>query len=460
VETQLSNSIKMSSIQKRFFLLLALTLVISFSPSKVLGQINPIIFIIGMLLFVRIKLNYHLMLFLLFFLFYTAIGCIYFFLTRDFSFINYYFFAITASSFLVLLLDFRSLLTSKLIERISLMVLLVLLIESIYGLAQGLYGYLNTGSFDISNGDIVRGTIEPGFTPSGLGGNQIFAILVSSLLLFVIATSGVHISKKRIMAILFIVLSWMLASVLHTIIYLLIAIVLAFIFRIFFQKWSWSVSKPALRRAMGITSLVILVCILVPTFLPKNLETFPYFLKYNLSIGPNSKSEKARATYNTLFLLPNDYPFQPIIGIGPGQYSSRASLILTGEYLKGTKIPLPTHINPVTERYILSLFRSFLQTYPNGASSFHPFYSWLSLYGETGILGTAVVILFAFVAITTLSKLKSDDFPSLNFLTITMILYLLILGVHDNYWEFTQAVFPSVLMIKISHDYLVSYGRR
>lgn len=449
----------LTSKQRRLLFLIILSLAISFSPSKALGQFTPIIFFGGVIFFVQLNPKTHFVKFLILLLFYSTLGCIYYFLQPEFSFINFYVFGITASSFLVLLIDFKPILNIKIVRKISLVALIFLMLESIFGLTQGLIGFLRVGSFDISTGDIIRGTIEPSFSPSGLGGNQIFAILISTLLVFVLATSGPKLSNRRIAILLLAILCWVLASVLHTIIYFSVAIILSYLICLLFRKWTWIISRSSLKKYLAAVLLLVLVGILVPVLFPQNIRNFPYFLIKNLEIQPDSVSEKARATYNTLYLLPHDYPLQPIIGTGLGQYSSRASLIRSGEYLKGSSIPLPHYVNSVADRYILDLFRSFQIANPSGASAFHPFYSWLSLYGETGILGLLLVGVTVIYALIVLIRYSSINFPRLNVLTISLIFYVLLLGVHDNYWEFTQAIFPAFLGIKIGFDYLVKNGK-
>ena len=45
----------------------------------------------------------------------------------------------------------------------------------------------------------------------------------------------------------------------------------------------------------------------------------------------------------------------------------------------------------------------------------------------------------------------------MNYACIALLLYIALLGLHDNYWEFTQAIFPGVLLLKLCYDYLEGY---
>jgi hypothetical protein len=202
--------------------------------------------------------------------------------------------------------------------------------------------------------------------------------------------------------------------------------------------------------------------VLILIFLPTNLQTLPSTSALALEIGPDSVSEKARATYNTLFLLPQDNAMQPLIGMGPGQYSSRASLIASGEYLKGTTIPFPPQLGRATDQYILSLYRaSFIESTAAGnSSSRFPFYSWLSLYGEFGVIGFLTFLVIAFRRIVKIGASNSVDFGLMRPVCLILWLYILLMGIQDNYWEWTQAMFVAFLSVKILSTYLSSASSR
>lgn len=446
---------RMSRRNFKFLAVTAIAILMSFSPFKALGQLAPVAFLVGVIIVVRIRPGRHIVKLGTWLFFYVFAGLIYYILVPEFSFLSYFLFLLTISSFLILLLDFKPILNHSLITKISSFLVALALFEAIYGASQAVVGVSRSGTFDYGTGDIVRGTVEPSFTPLGLGGNQIFAIQMSTILIFIIATTPPRMSRGRILALSAILVSWLLASVLHTVLYFSVAAIIAA-----FLSLRLDLRRLTIRLAK--THVAVLACgvfllALVPVVLPSNLATLPQFIRGNLSIGPYSPSHKARAIFNTLFLLPEEFPGQPIVGMGPGQYSSRASLIRTGEYLKGTTVPLPRYVAKATERNILSLYRDFHVQHPHGASSFLPFFSWLTLYGEMGALGMLMVAGIIIAMIRQLASRTSKDFPRMNYACIALLLYIALLGLHDNYWEFTQAIFPGVLLLKLCYDYLDRY---
>lgn len=448
-----------NSREARMLVLFLIMLIFSFSPSKVLGQFGPLVFFGGSIFFVQVRPRFHIAKYAVVLLLYGIGACLYYFILPEFSFINYSFFCVTASSALVLFYDFKSVVSASLMRRISDLIKIFLLVEAIYGILQGAVGILRTGTPDFATGDFVRGTIELGFEPTGLGGNPIFAILISTQLFFVFATSASSTTMRRLVFYLVILTAWLLASVLHSIIYFISAMILAtLLYTLRTRRKSLSILSWRVRT--GVVGAGIFMAISAMLLLPSNVATLPYFFVNNLMIQEDSPSEKARAVFNTLFLLPQQIPIQPLLGVGFGQYSSRASLILTGEYLRGSSVPLPTYTSTVTEAYIISLYRSFLVNHPTGSSSLQPFFSWLSLYGEAGILGLVIVAIITLRAVSIFTKLTSDEFPKLGLLMLMMLLYVLLLGFQDNYWEFTQAIFPAFLLLKISYDFLMKYGNR
>lgn len=151
--------------------------------------------------------------------------------------------------------------------------------------------------------------------------------------------------------------------------------------------------------------------------------------------------------------LPEHVPWQPLIGLGPGQYSSRASLIRSGQYLQGGRLLLPDHAHPLAERYILSEWRGFVEM-SRTSSTFFPFYSWLTVYGEFGLIGLTVVMLLIMLALSVFRRARSTEFPRLHLAMTILLLYVALLGLQDNYWELTQAILPAMLILRIGYDYL------
>lgn len=432
--------------------LYTLMLLMVFSPSKAVGQVVGVVCIGLLLFFVRvdwfqsaIKISFFLML-------YISLGLIYFLFKDDFLFFNHILFLITASSVLLLCFDFRNYVNSKILSDMVNISFVVLCIESLYGILQAIVAFTRTRSFDVGNGDLVRGTIDPTFRHVPSASNPIFAILISSLLLFVIIFTDKRSSNKRFFIISITIIACILASVMHVILFLFISF-----FVIFVLRGLLNFSNISIKSFQKIVSIAF-VCMVLLTFMlilfPRNISLIPYLMQTSVDISPFSSSEKSRATYNTLFLISDTNPTYPWIGLGPGQYSSRASLIRSGEYLNQSLPFIQPTITQEANNYILSLWKYFLATRPNGGSSFFPFYSWLSLYAEFGIFGFIIFIIFSLYFILRMLKMSSKLYPQMNLWIPVLFLFVLLLGIQDNYWEFTQAVFPACFIIKICYDFM------
>ncbi|NWF79024.1 MAG: hypothetical protein HXY37_03125 [Chloroflexi bacterium] len=443
----------LSKRERRFVHVFVLTLAICFSPLKAMAFVAPFVFIAGLIFYARISLINHLLKYAMALLSFVGISVIYFLLMPEVDLFNALLFLVTAGSFLVLLYDLRSIATVALLRRISIVALIFVLIESLLGIGQGMIGFLRNGRFDIGSGDIVRGTIDPLATAPPAASNVMFAILLSTLLILLFGTSPARLSPVRLAVLGIGLVAWVLASVMHTLFFFSIATVVSLILMV---RLVWTV-RWARWRSSGFLALAgILICggLFAFALLPNNLQLTPYLLRLTFEFGTDSPSEKTRATYNTLFLLPQEAPLQPLIGLGPGQYSSRASLIRSGQYLSGGRLPLPNHVHPLAERYILSEWYSFLINRPNGGSTFFPFYSWLSTYGEFGWMGVAGVVTLILLALRTFRRARSVEFPRLHLAMTILLLYVALLGVQDNYWEIAQAIFPAFLILRVGYSYL------
>jgi len=446
----------LSAKQRRFLRLYVASLVISFSPSKAAGAMVAWFFLAAMVLYVRHRSATHLSKYCLFLGLYTGVGILYWISYEGFSFGNYYLFLITASSALILLYDLREFATPPVLLKMTASTSVILIVEAGYGILQGVVGFLVRGTLDGATGDFVRGTIELNLlSHAGTGSNQMYAILMSTLLLFVVAaTPGRGVRRKRQpTAIAW--LAWLQASVMHSIVYLAAATSMAGLGDTFLrvrnkllggQRGRWK-TRLKLFGALAVTAGVVMLA------LPQNLATLPRHVRDTFLISESGVSEKAVATYNTIFRLSRDEPVQPFVGLGLGQYSSRAALIRSGEYLSA-RVPIPVYANEYTQAYILSLWESFSERHPGGGSTYFPFYSWLSVYGELGILGVvAVTVLLAMTAWRILRR-RSAVFRYLSLVTLILLIYVAMLGLQDNYWEWTQAIFPAFLILRLAIQYL------
>lgn len=449
-------SLTLNKKQNRFIKLYIFALIICFSPSKALGALVPLIFIAGMLFYVGYRPNQHLLRYTIFFLLYNIGGILYYLLYDEFSFGNLYLFLISGSSLLILLYDFRGLVTDQVIYRLTKYSLIIIVFEAIYGISQGITNALMKGTLDSDTGDYVRGTIEPYFFQfAGSGSNQMFALLVSTLLLFIFMTKRYDQKSSTTNSLLLgmILFSWIMASVMHSIIFLILAVFFAFIFKVFFGiklKRLFIISR-RWRMFIILFIVIFMTGILISLLQPKNLNNLDNYATQTLNISTESDSGKAIATYYSIFHLPHDEALQPFIGLGLGQYSSRAALIRSGKYL-GSGAIFPVYVNKYTDTYIISLL--FRERSYSGGSTYFPFYSWLSLYGETGWLGVFFAIGLLFVIAIKIIRHESVVFPYMQIGLLILIIYVALLGFQDNYWEWAQAIFPAFLILRLGTQYL------
>lgn len=437
----------LSRQERRFWWLCLLLFVTVFSPSKAAGQMAATFFIIGLIFFVGLLPAKHIARFFLLLLGYTIMGLVYFFFTPDYSLINHYLFLLTISAFLLLLLDLRPVASGPMLQAISKLVRAVLLIETGYALIQGGVAFSRLRTFDLAAGDFIRGTLEPGFGANITASNQMFAILMTTLLLFALATQQSRPSLRQLLLYGFAIIAWLMASVFHTFLFLGAAAGLSIVI-----QWRLRYTRLRLSRLLLILASLVLIITFIAVALPNNLASLSQFTKITLNL--DNGSYKTLATYNTFVHLPQDRPLQPLLGLGPGQYSSRAALIRSGEYLSGATLPLPAYTTEASNKYILSLWRTFFLRYPNGGSTFFPFYSWLSLYGEFGFVGLMIVSLVVGRALFKWRYTKTKSFPYLPQAMITLVLYVALLGFQDNYWEFVQAITPAILFLTLARAYV------
>ena len=81
-------------------------------------------------------------------------------------------------------------------------------------------------------------------------------------------------------------------------------------------------------------------------------------------------------------------------------------------------------------------------------STYFPFFSWLSLYGEFGFVGCGLLLLLIiFFCKRLVENVNQNNFILILGLLIVVI-YIFLLGVQDNYWEWSQFILPIVLFSK------------
>jgi hypothetical protein len=319
----------------------------------------------------------------------------------------------------------------------------IALLEGSWGIVQAVYGYMQTGSFAGSNGDYVEGTLHPALRPELSFSNPMFATNMTFLLLALAPSVILH--RKYIFAFLVGALALILSSVLHVLYLLIGALAIAII--LYFP----SLLKYKAGLLLAVSGVVFAVVVFSVVGL--RVDVMEVFLRLSIE----GRTPRGVVTGYVLHDMPREYPFFPILGLGPGQFSSRAGLIASGLFFGTSQSPrslpfLPTAMSPAFRKYVMDAWRNVPRLPGLTGSTTEPWFSWLSVYVE---FGGAV---FAFIAIWVGSFLlhlrRYSRTPALRVYTIALgtgILLLFLLGIQENYWEVPQAIFVGLLLLKLQY---------
>lgn len=361
---------------------------------------------------------------------------------------------VTYSSFAVLfVIPGRFLRSPQLYTQMIKWVRWVVVVQALWGIAQGLYGFSQTGSFDLANGDFVEGTIHPALASEASFSNPMFAVNMS--LMLIVLLPPLVLRRKGLLPVVLGAIALTLASVLHVLLFTGIALVLALLLyrpRVLRRKTS----------VVVLTSLVV-VAIAARVLLPRNFSTVAGFTRLLIS-GESYRSEViGRAVWE----MPREYWLMPVAGLGPGQFSSRAGLIGTGLFFGGPQNPRPVPLLPqgmsaAFRENVLDVWLEISERAASGVifgSTHQPFLSWLSVYVEMG----AIVFLGIFiVAFAVLWRVKRHVRSYVQKIMATALgagtIFLLLLGVQENYWEVPQAILIGLLLLKVLYANLVYWS--
>jgi hypothetical protein len=433
-----------------------LSLIVAWQPVKVIGYAAPLLCIIWFIF--RSGSGDTLIRFVkVFVLCFIVIG-IYFLLSKvnnnEFSIQNSLLSILTYSSFIPLLvISTRAVFEKTLQSKITYIIGWIILIQSCLGITQAvLYVILNGGSFDSATGDVVQGTLSPlsFIMPSGNFNNQIYSSNLLVLILFylpyvITQRKGILITGLGIFAVL-------LASVMHQVIaFMAVLIITSTLFSASFFK----INLSKVLIAIGIIASGFLFAFLQP----KNVELISFYAKKIT----NNDSPKSKVTIESLTKLPYDYPQVYFIGLGPGQYCSRAGLIGTGKYFGDFKnpknLPLLTETKtPALDKYIYKKWEEVATNVPKYGNSTmaRPFYSALAIFIEFGFLVSVLFIFFILKKYLKLQNLYKAKYHSGNkrdaysfMASAVLILYYLSLSFFENYLEVSQVIFCGLFLYKM-----------
>jgi hypothetical protein len=332
----------------------------------------------------------------------------------------------------------------------------LLLFESVLGILQVfIFIGISGGNLDRATGDIAQGTLSPlsFLYPAGNFNNQIFTCNILLLLLFYLPHAIVHRRGRMICAIS--AMAILISSVMHLLVAVLGAVAIV---TLFFTR---SFLKFSLRRLLITVVLAIFLFFLALTQ-PRNLSLFTYYYDEMAS------SPKFLVTVNSFFKLPQEYPWVYVIGLGPGQYSSRASLIGTGKYFVagGVRQDIPG-IEPNSSKafgkYVNNYWDEVSQNpkkYGNSTMA-RPFYSLLSVQIEMGMLVFGGILFFTLGLLVKLRNscltfaTKGDRLKVLYTFSLGIVIgYLWLISAFENYLEVPHAIFLSLVLSKYYYAFL------
>ena len=433
--TSTQYKVKMSQVIFTLFLIAEL------SPVKVLGYIAPLIFILysatsltSVMYFRFVAIN----------IAYLILITVHFLLIPDFSIQNSVIEYITLSAFWPFVLMPRTFLSTGFVKWLDSLLPKVILFEGIYGIAQGLFGFLTTGSFTGDNGDRVAGTVKPSFYGGADFSNAIFVINMICLSILVIPR--IKSVRMRWLTIIISLASIILASVVHAYIFLFIAVVVALLINL--------VRVARNKRIMLFVLGGVIASALAVSILFTNFELITVY-GGRFSAGDSPRAAIIDRTFN---VIPSNYPMQPYIGLGPGQFISRAALIGTGLYFGGplnpVNVPLVTpYVSDLMQKYFMDLWIQAAVTTYYGSTD-QPFLSWLAIWAEYGLIGVICAVIFV---VKILQRIMTHKYREVlqTTLLIVAVLFIFLLGSQENYWEVPQAIFLGCFLISLFMRYTV-----
>ena len=224
----------------------------------------------------------------------------------------------------------------------------------------------------------------------------------------------------------------------------------------------WILSFSFIKRHFLAFALLASLPFLVICFLPTNMQLLAFHYR-GVVTQTNPKIIFAR---RVLYEVPAEYPLSLLIGLGPGQFDSRASLIGTGLYFGGPLNPKPLPLlKPKTSkavgRWLMDLWLKVVRRKIPAGSTIKPFSSWLAIITEFGLIGFITVFSITLYLLITIRRWVSR-MPTrwkiwLALALSTGILLLFLLGIQAFYWEVPQMILPGVLAFKVMYAHLAPY---
>jgi hypothetical protein len=441
------------SSARYFFESFVTVLIFTFLPFKAIGFAIPLLFLAVLLIRSRSAAVTKRLILLV-----SGCGLILLFYYIAFLFESHHFILsngilsfISYSSFLVLFLLPKNIVSQRYDYRRMVKVILPLMaFEGAYGILQRLISSLR----GVHHGDLVEGTISPfsvfiGAT-SGFG-NQFYAMNMIFLLIF--CFPYVYQNRKGLIPFGIGLLGVILASVGHV----FYSLVFATIVTILYFEARSIIFDPKRLIIVAAAPIFLIVALAV---LDENVFNDASRQARNFINGDTPKSKAIEIVFTK---VSDEYPSIHLIGLGPGQYSSRAAIIASGQYGSlsefFTKLPfLSLGIPEAFKEHVLVYWNDYKKNSGYGNSTMNrPFLSLLSFYAEYGaVLFAALLLGVAYLmgrAKSMYNKVKYAGAGPEKLMPYSFsisLLFLLMIGVYENYYETPQGIFVGLLLIYTS----------
>jgi hypothetical protein len=435
----------MSLYQKAYYQAFILSLLICWSPIKILAYTAPFVALGWFIL--ATKSSVVLRNFLIWIFLFTGIISLHVIFNFNFVLFSALLSILTYSSFsFVFAIPSHHLADPKLLRKMLQTTQWVVLFEGVLGILQAVYGFTQNKSFDVGNGDFVQGTINLSFTSGLAFSNPMYAVNITFLLLGLF--TFFILERKGFFPFIVGCLALILASVVHVLVFLFTAILLVLL-----------IFRPAILKSTASLVVISFLLVVVPALsfivLYSNIQSFSAIYEGTA----RGDSPRAQITERTFSTMPTQYPLMPYVGLGPGQFSSRAALIGTGLYFGGPKepttLPLPKGMSQALETNLLDLWLIAASNKFYGSTQ-QPFYSWLSVYTEMGapiFLITPILVLGLVLKVKSKVQTAPQEIMAIAF--SIGIIFLFLLGLQENYWEVPQAIFLGCMLLKVLYACVV-----
>lgn len=278
-------------------------------------------------------------------------------------------------------------------------------------------------------------------------GNMVAIKISLTVLLFIPFWFSERTMKNSFILVLLLI-GWVLPSAIYTLIIGFIVIIFYYVIRGLVRALF------TLRMPSTIFYALVTAVLIVGMFVYTQWENVEYTVEslrqvYTTAANKDVTKTSGKVVYfrEVFSKLPIEYPWFPLVGVGPGNYSSRSAWLVSGEYLERQPDYIPITPSEAAKTYLIPLWsRKQISETSKGAGSItnQPFSTWISLFCEFGIGAVIVLSLLFFTldrAFRRNQRQVEDIFQRDLALGLRMVLlYFVILFFVDNLFEWPMVM--------------------